>query len=111
MNLHFEEHYPLRSSRLEQWRDEITAMRTAKWPHQQIAKWLQTEQHFTISAEAVRQFCKVRGILKPMGATQLAPRSQRERGSKNKPRKPPTSEKNRRLFEYDDSKPIQIKRR
>jgi len=110
MNLHFEEHYPLRTSRLEQWREEIAAMRAAKWPHQRIADWLQSEQQFSISAEAVRQFCKVRGILKPKGKITPSPRSKRGSSPRPKTIGSTTPNKKAKLFEYDDTKPIQIRR-
>lgn len=61
---HFEPYQNPRQSCLEQWRDEITQMRSLSWPYHAIAKWLLDENQVSISTEAIRQFCKVRGIHK-----------------------------------------------
>ena len=51
--------------RLEQWRSEITEMRSLSWPHEKIAtRWLLNNKQLKISSEAVRKFCEVRGIKK-----------------------------------------------
>lgn len=99
---------PLRS-RLEEWRKEVTAMRAANWPYSRIAEWLQEEKGVGISREAVRQFCAVRGILKgipnppgsvtepPLTVARSVPRIRRQRAKA-------------KLFDYDDSQPIERKR-
>ena len=79
-------------------------MRRLQWPNGKIAQWLRDEHGLTISGEAVRKFCKVRGIRKgrvprqPARAHRPVTREQAER----------QAEKEERVFEYDDSGPIDI---
>lgn len=87
-------------SRLETYRSEIVAMRSSKWPFLKIAAWLIDQHRITVSKEAVRQFCKVRGIgsISPTPQPSLNPAIQRT------PMKPPSK------FEFDESKPILTRR-
>jgi hypothetical protein len=92
-------------SRLERWLGEITRMRELNWPYARIAQWLGDEHQFSITREAVRQFCVRREIPKgasPSGATQ--PRN-RNRGSQPE-RDVAQASKAPAVFQYDDSKPI-----
>ena len=88
-------------SRLEKWRDEITTMRELEWPNNQIAKWLYEEKQIKVSGEAVRKFCRTRKIVKGQIYRTPSPRKVAHE------RKPISSKK--RVFEYDDTKPIEIK--
>jgi len=110
MTQRFEEHERPRTSRLEKWRAEIMEMRAAKWPYQRIANWLWEESQFKITAEAVRQFCQVREIRKGK-KNQTMPTQNPKRRCKLVPKPESTSTlKKEKLFEYDDSKPIQTRR-
>lgn len=105
----FETHsIPLRS-RLEEWREEVTAMRAANWPYSRIARWLQEEKGVSISREAVRQFCAVRGILKGNPCPSASPSHVNSIMSESVPRVRRQRAKTR-LFDYDDSQPIERKR-
>ena len=64
MKEQFQPHVRPNVSRLEQWRSEITEMRSLSWPHEKIARWLLNNKQLKISSEAVRKFCEVRGIKK-----------------------------------------------
>lgn len=87
-------------SRLEKWRDEITTMRRLNWPNDKIAQWLHDEKAFKISGEAVRKFCKVRGIKKGQFKQRTIPKPLSPRSHRNPQKKP--------IFEYNDSGPIDI---
>jgi len=108
MNLKFEQHGRPLPSRLEQWREEITAMRTANWPYPRIAAWLLDQHQFQITGEAIRQFCKVREITKG-GATTF--QSAQSPTKKRQTHQTNNSEKKPKLFEYDSDKPIIINRK
>ncbi|GAA5481998.1 hypothetical protein [Haloferula sargassicola] len=81
-------------------------MRSANWPCQRIAAWF-AEQNVTISAEGVRQFCKVRGIRKAtpsMVETSVAT----SRPEAARPLPPAT--KRIKKFHYEGSGPIEASR-
>ncbi len=109
MDTFFEKHKRPHTSILEEWWDEIEAMRTQEWPYRRIADWLRNNKEITISAEAVRQFCKVRDISK--GNSERQPKARPSRTptkplKQNRYPKPKTPVK--RIFEYDDTEPIDI---
>jgi hypothetical protein len=87
-------------SRLESFRSEIAAMRASNWPFLKIAAWLDEHHQINVSKEAVRQFCKVRGI------------GQVSRMAEQPSSRPiqPIPNKNTQKFEFDDSCPIRTKR-
>ena len=58
----FPQHQRPNISRLETYRSEIVAMRSSNWPFLKIAAWLDEHHQITVSKEAVRQFCRIRGI-------------------------------------------------
>ena len=106
--MRFELHTIPLKSRLEAWREDIVAMRAAVWPYRRIAKWLRDEKAVSISREAVRQFCVVRGIEK--GTLSFSTRDDAQKRS-------PTAQVSRvrrkrevtKKFDYDDSQPIRRK--
>lgn len=101
-------------SRLEQWLADITRMRELHWPYARIARWLQEEQDFRVSREAVRQFCVRRGILKGRVTAVAAQEAMRVRSvsfrnASQGPRSAKdgtSSSKSPPVFQYDDSRPI-----
>ncbi|MGB0372008.1 MAG: hypothetical protein ACPGN3_11790 [Opitutales bacterium] len=101
-------------SKLETWRDDIVEMRSLNWPHDAIAQWLAEECNFSISGEAVRQFCKVRNISKGPPATEVrlhraSTDIQNSRPTQNS-EPAPMKKRRKKKFSYDASKPIQINR-
>ena len=100
----FETHQRPNVSRLEIWRKEITAMRAAKWPYRRIAKWLKDEKQHQISVTAIRNFCLIREITKP-GSDPL--RKSKSEG-KRLPSNPTKTSPKKKLFDYDDSGPINL---
>jgi len=109
MNLKFESHQRPLPSRLERWRAEITEMRAASWPYLRISKWFSNEEQFKISEEAIRQFCLVRGIEKSEPTNKPSRARPRSKPVAD-PRRVASSTKPKKLFEYDDSQPIQTRR-
>jgi len=99
MESQFQQHQRPNRSHLEQWRDEISEMRSLNWPFMKIAKWLLENQNFQISAQAIHQFCKRREI--PEKRTVLV--------AKPKPQKTirRSASKQKKIFEYDGSHPIE----
>lgn len=97
----FEFHQPSLRSRLEEWRSDIVAMRVACWPYRRIAAWLLENYQVRISREAIRQFCKVRGITKG--------ESSNESKAVVKPIRKYSQKSG--VFHYDDSQPIELKRK
>ena len=91
-------------SSLEQWRDDITEMRSLNWPYPEIVKWLLEEHTLKITSESVRQFCNLRGIVK--GSKQKRKRVP----SQSPPTHTPKLESNKK-FTYDSSEPIDIHRK
>ena len=86
-------------------------MRQKAWPYKRIAQWLWEKKGITISSEAIRQFCCVRGIIKNVGSKNS------EKSSAHNASHRPSSKASvlkkvtvDRVFEYDDSKPIEIDR-
>ena len=102
--MNFEAHQRPNLSRLESWRDEITAMRAAQWPYRRIAKWLQEEQLHQVSATAIRNFCLIREI--PKGGTKEPTKPKPERQSL--PKRKPVASPEKKKFTYDDSGPIAL---
>jgi len=83
-------------------------MRSANWPCRKIASWL-AERDISISAEGVRQFCKVRGIRKAQAPTTDAPPTQRPQASSSPPSITPTVKRSKK-FHYRDDGPIEAAR-
>ncbi len=109
MSEQIEEHVYPRTSRLEAWRNEIEIRRSKNWPYRKIADWLREQKGLVISKEAIRKFCLVRkiskGASKPKTVTTTPTLSLKrsKRPYYPKPRQPI-----KRIFEYDDSEPIDI---
>lgn len=81
-------------------------MRAKNWPYSKIVAWLASEQNVTAGRETLRQFCCVRKIKKGGNQASKPPRAI----SPRQKQRPTTSSTGKKLFEYDDSKPIEIKR-
>lgn len=103
MSEKFEPHEPPYRSRLEKWRDGIIEMRTQNWPYSRISAWLRDEKQISISAEAVRKFCRLRKIQKGELPTTASKRQHRPRQTLIKNREV-------KLFEYDGNGPIETDR-
>ncbi|WP_411845711.1 hypothetical protein AAFN60_19035 [Roseibacillus persicicus] len=100
----FEKHQRPNVSRLEIWRKDITEMRAAKWPYRRIAKWLEDEKQHQISVTAIRNFCLIREIAKP-GSEPF--RKSKSEGTRL-PSNPEKDNPKKKLFDYDDSGPINL---
>lgn len=100
-------------SRLEQWRSQITSLRASGWPNNKIASILRAEHGVSVSGEAVRQFCNLRRISKgePDGTIDPSKSQQPEKTVKKTPRTLRPTPPIERVFDYDESKPIILKRR
>ena len=101
MKSKFEFHESPYRSRLEKWRSEITAMRSQNWPYSRIVEWLALYAQISVTKEAVRKFCLVRGIQKNSPSR---PNSQARQKSQ------PVPKRKMKIFEYKDGGPIQTKR-
>jgi len=95
--MEFEPHRRPNESALEQFRSDIAAMRSQNWPYGRIASWLATEKYLTMHNDSIRRFCIRRGITKG----KKSPPASLKQSVRSKPKK---------LFEYDDSKPIETRR-
>ena len=100
-------HHRPNESVLEPLREEIVAMRKSRWPYRKISEWLRVEKGIQISYEGVRKFCLVRKIRKR--PTPLARSDQRAQpvDQHDVVSQPQESGK---LFSYDDSKPIDVRK-
>jgi len=106
MSLSFPLHQSSNASVLEPHRDIVVEMRRNNWPYRKIALWLMAEKNITISHEAVRKFCLVRNIRKGKDPVPVA------RENRTLPVSQPQKRlRKNRQFNYDDSKPIQVKRK
>ena len=99
MDDQFQPHQRPNRSRLEQWRSEITKMRAVNWPYEKIAGWLLEKQNCRISAQAIHQFCKRRGI-STTGNVATAVHSSRKQMAR------PTATPSQ-VFDFDDTAPIE----
>lgn len=99
-----EQHTRPNQSKLTPYKKDIELRRAKNWPYRRIIQWLSDEKRITVAYETLRQFCRVRGISKKPAIT--IPQHRIVSVQKAHISKP----KKKRIFEYTDDGPINIRR-